>query len=270
MRAFHLSPANEITVFAPTDAAIARIPADTLAALTGNPTELQKILGYHAVLEDVAGLHKDFINRLQDKVVMSSNNLPIRINVYKPVHSIAAEGVNITERAIRVSNGYVHAIDGVMMPPTGDVVEIAVADGSFTTLVSLLTSAGLVDAIKSDMNITVFAPNDAAFAKLNPPVTAYLVSHPEDLKNVLLYHVVEKTTLYSIGMLHTLTFHTADQNRDNLMVFEDFATGDIMVNTAKIIKKDISATNGVIHVIDEVLVPARVLLKIQEQGITIG
>ncbi|RUS83597.1 hypothetical protein EGW08_008651, partial [Elysia chlorotica] len=177
-----LKMADNITVFAPTDDAIARIPADTLAAVTGNPTELQKILGYHAVLKDVTALHRNGINRLQDKVVMSSNNLPIRINVYKSVHSIAAEGVNITERAIRVSNGYVHAIDGVMMPPTGDIVEIAVADGSFTTLVSLLTSAGLVDAIKSDMNITVFAPNDAAFAKLDPQVTAYLTSHPEDLK----------------------------------------------------------------------------------------
>ncbi|RUS69093.1 hypothetical protein EGW08_023142, partial [Elysia chlorotica] len=90
------------------------------------------------------------------------------------------------------------------------------------------------------------------------------------LPDVLLYHVVERITLYSIGMRHTLTFHTADQGRDNLMVLEDFATGDIMVNTAKIVKKDISATNGVIHVIDEVLVPARVLLKIEEQGITIG
>ncbi|GFR93100.1 transforming growth factor-beta-induced protein ig-h3 [Elysia marginata] len=178
-----LKNADNITLFAPTDAALARVPADQLAALTSNPSDLQKLLGFHALLEDVKALHRKGIGRLQDKVIMSSNGLPIRINVYRLLHTVAAEGVNITERGIRVSNGYVHALDGVMIPPEGDVVEIAVANGKLTSLVSLLSAAGLVDAIKSDMNITVFAPHDAAFAKVDPKVTAYLTSHPEDLKS---------------------------------------------------------------------------------------
>ena len=78
--------ADNITVFAPTDAALARVPADQLAALTSNPTELQKVLGYHALLEDVKGLHRRGIGRLHDKVIISSNGLPIRINVYRLVH----------------------------------------------------------------------------------------------------------------------------------------------------------------------------------------
>ncbi|KAK3784094.1 hypothetical protein RRG08_060521 [Elysia crispata] len=89
-------------------------------------------------------------------------------------------------------------------------------------------------------------------------------------RDVLLHHVVDRKTLYSIGMRHTLTYLTADQGHDYLMILEDFATGDIKVNTACIVQKDISATNGIIHIIDEALVPARVLLKIEEQGITIG
>ena len=81
--------ADNITVFAPTDAAFARVPSDQLAALASNPTELQKILGYHALLQDVKALHRNGLNRLSDKVITSSNNLPIRINVYKLVHVCA-------------------------------------------------------------------------------------------------------------------------------------------------------------------------------------
>ncbi|GFO18309.1 transforming growth factor-beta-induced protein ig-h3 [Plakobranchus ocellatus] len=262
--------ANNITLFAPTDAAIGRLSSSQLAALTSDMAALKETLSYHALLKDVVGLHRRGINRLQDKVIMSSNNLPIRINIYKLVHSISAEGVNITERAIRVSNGYVHALDGIMKPPQGDVVSVVQQLGEFNSLVSLLSTAGLVDAINADMNITVFAPNDAAFQQLDPSIKTYLTNNLDDLKEVLLYHIVERMTLYSIGMRHTITFHTADKRHDNLMVIEDFASGNIMVNDAKIVAKDISATNGVIHVIDKVLIPLGVLLKMESQGLTIG
>ncbi|GFO18312.1 transforming growth factor-beta-induced protein ig-h3 [Plakobranchus ocellatus] len=186
------------------------------------------------------------------------------------MQSISAEGVNITERAIPVANGYVNALDGMMKSPMGDVINVVQQLGEFTSLVSLLTSTGLVHVISADMSITVFAPNDAAFQQLDPNIKTYLTNHPEDLKEVLLYHIVKKKTVYSIGMRHTITFHTADGKHVNLMIMEDFASGNIMVNDAKIVAKDISATNGVIHVIDKVLIPVRVLLNMESQGLTIG
>ncbi|KAK3784092.1 hypothetical protein RRG08_060519 [Elysia crispata] len=188
--------------------------------LRAHTTELQKVLGYHVLLEDVKGLHKNGTGLLLDKVVMSSNGLPININVYRSINIRACSG-----------SWYLH---------------------------------------NADKSITVFAPYDAAFAKLSPGVVEYLLSHPQELKIVLRYHLVKQKTRYSISFRHTISFHSADRPHDRLMVFQDFATGDMKINTARIVQKDISAKNGVIHIKDEVLIPARVLLKIEGQGITIG
>ena len=134
-----LTNANELVLFAPTDDALARVPADQLVKITGDPAQLQKVLGYHAILQEIKDLHAGSVGKLQDKVVTSSNGLPIRINVYRAVHSVTAEGVNVTVGDIRVSNGYVHALDGIMIPPEGDIVDIATASGN--SLLSCHSSA---------------------------------------------------------------------------------------------------------------------------------
>ncbi|RUS83592.1 hypothetical protein EGW08_008646, partial [Elysia chlorotica] len=215
---------------------IARVPTDQLAAIKGNHTELQRVLGYHTVLEDVDRFNNvsKGLRWLSDKVINSSNELPIRLNAYTSIHTVTAQGVNITERAIRVSNGYVHALDGIMVPPQGDVMEIVAANGGLTSFVSLLKSTGVVDVIDS----------------------------------VLRLHIGAGKTKYSTGMHHGQTMGTLTHAK--LMIFMDLVTGDTRVNTANIVQKDISATNGVIHIIDEVLIPPGVLLKIQDNGLTIG
>ncbi|RUS83593.1 hypothetical protein EGW08_008647, partial [Elysia chlorotica] len=179
-----LKTADNITVFAPTDAAIARVPTDQLAAIKGNHTELQRVLGYHTVLEDVDPLNNisASFQWFTEEVVNSSNKLPVRINAYNQIHTVTAQGVNITERAIRVSNGYVHALDGIMVPPQGDVMEIVAANGGLTSFVSLLKSTGVVDVIDSSPHKTIFAPRDSAFAKLNSEVSKYLLQDLEALK----------------------------------------------------------------------------------------
>ncbi|RUS79586.1 hypothetical protein EGW08_012657 [Elysia chlorotica] len=266
-----LITADNITVFAPTDAALARVPADQLAAITGNHTELQRIMGYHAVLEDVRSLNNDNgrVRLLMFKVINSSNDLPIMINPYKKIHTLAAEGVNITERAIRVSNGYFHVLGGIMIPPQGDVMEIVAANGGLTSFTTLLKSTGLVDVIDSHDYNTVFAPRDAAFARLNSEVSKFLLSDLDAQIDVLSFHFSLRTIEYSVGMFHGEILHPYRINA-TLMMFTDFVTGDITVNTANIVQKDISATNGVIHIIDEVLIPPGVLLKMQDNGITTG
>merc|ERR1719244_1658314 len=157
-----------------------------------------------------------------------------------------------------------------MTPPQGDVVDLINANPNTSTLASLIATAGLNSLIRSDSNITVFAPTNAAFAKLSNEVLHYLQSSPDMLKEVLLYHIVKQTTLYSIGMRHAMTFQTADHNKDNLMLIEDLDGDDIFLNNAKVTTKDLSATNGVVHLIDNVLIPTKILIQIEDQGLHLG
>jgi uncharacterized surface protein with fasciclin (FAS1) repeats len=136
--------------------------------------------------------------------------------------------------------------------PTKDIVDTAVAAGQFNTLVKAVQAAGLVDTLKGTGPFTVFAPTDAAFAKL-PAGTLENLLKPENqekLKAILLYHVVAgEVTSKQVIKLHSvktvggqeLTIKTMD--------------GKVMVNDATVVTPDVMATNGVIHVIDAVLLP---------------
>merc|ERR1711879_508348 len=126
--------------------------------------------------------------------------------------------------------------------------------------------ANLRSTIRADENITVFAPTDAAFAKVNPKVLAYLTQNLNVLKDVILYHMVGET-VYSVGMRHAMSYHTMHDS-ETIMIFEE-ASGDIFVNHARVSERDISATNGVIHVIDKVLIPTKVYLTLESESIPV-
>lgn len=131
-----------------------------------------------------------------------------------------------------------------------DIVDTAVEAGQFKTLAAALEKAGLVETLKGEGPYTVFAPTDAAFAKLLKKlgITAEELLAREDLKQILLYHVLSGKVLSSDlkdGMkAETLAEKTVDISLD-----------PVRVNNANVVKADIEASNGVIHVIDEVLVP---------------
>ena len=130
-----------------------------------------------------------------------------------------------------------------------DIVDTAVAAGSFTTLAKLLTSAGLIDTLKGAGPFTVFAPTDEAFAKIDKATLDALAADPAKLKAVLTYHVVSGKVLamdVKAGQVPTL----ASQS-----ITVSLAGGTVMVNNAKVIKTDVIASNGVIHIIDTVLLP---------------
>lgn len=131
-----------------------------------------------------------------------------------------------------------------------NIVTVAVEAGSFTTLAKALGAAGLVDALQGDGPFTVFAPTDEAFAKLPKGTLESLLKDKEALKEVLLYHVVKGsvdskavTTLSSATTLSGADVHIAVVN------------GSVMINSSKVTSADVMASNGVIHVIDQVLIP---------------
>lgn len=138
-------------------------------------------------------------------------------------------------------------------PAKADVVDTAVAAGQFKTLAAALTAAGLVDTLRGPGPFTVFAPTDAAFAKL-PAGTVDTLLKPENkakLVSVLTYHVVPGRVA-SAALAGKVTDAKTVEGRT---VKIDAAHGGVTVNGAKVVMADVAATNGVIHVIDTVLLP---------------
>jgi uncharacterized surface protein with fasciclin (FAS1) repeats len=133
-----------------------------------------------------------------------------------------------------------------------DIVDTAVAAGSFKTLAAALGAAGLVDTLKGEGPFTVFAPTDEAFAKL-PPGTVESLLKPENkakLTSILTYHVVAGKVM-AADVVNLNSAKTVNGKEAKISV----EGGNVMIDNAHVIKTDIAASNGVIHVIDSVILP---------------
>ena len=150
----------------------------------------------------------------------------------------------VTNADIEASNGVIHAIDAVILPPT--VVDLAVQNGNFETLVAAVVGADLAETLSDiDGTFTVFAPTDAAFAALGE-------SLPSDLTPILLYHVLGSPVYsdeISSGIISSLN------ETDPEIVVEVSDMGVMLNGSAQVVATDIVGTNGVIHVIDQVILP---------------
>jgi uncharacterized surface protein with fasciclin (FAS1) repeats len=135
--------------------------------------------------------------------------------------------------------------------PEGDIVETAAAAGAFTTLGRAIEAAGLTETLKGEGPFTVFAPTDEAFAKLPKSALDALLENREKLAAVLTYHVVPRP-VGSADIARLTSVRTANGK----VVPISTADGKVMVDNATLIQTNIPATNGVIHVIDTVLLPA--------------
>ena len=242
------------TVFAPTDDAFAKLPAGTVESLLlpENKQALTDILLYHVVSGSV--LAADVIN-LESAPTVLGKDVAIKVdmgNVY-----VNDAQVIITD--IQTSNGVIHVIDSVILPPAeeaaapGTIVDIAVGDERFSTLVAAVTAAELVETLNGEGPFTVFAPTNDAFAAL-PAGTLDSLLLPENkqaLTDILLYHVVAGKVMASdvVGLSAAPTV----LGKDASITIKD---GNVYLNdTVQVIITDIEASNGVIHVIDAVLLP---------------
>lgn len=131
-----------------------------------------------------------------------------------------------------------------------DIVQTAISAGDFTTLVTALNEADLVSALEAEGPYTVFAPTDEAFKKLPKDVLSNLLNDKEALKNVLLYHVVsgDITSKQIVKLNEAMTLNGSD-----IKIKVD--DGKVMVNDSQVVGADVMASNGIIHVIDTVLLP---------------
>ena len=235
------------TVFAPTDAAFEKLPKGTVETLLKpeNKDKLTAILTYHVVPAKVmASAVKD---GMQAPTV---NGQPIPVSVKSGKVTVGKATVVKTD--IVCDNGVIHVIDAVLMPETKNLVEVADGAGSFKTLLAAAKAAGLAETLSEKGPYTVFAPTDEAFEKLPAGTVDSLLKpqNKEKLKAVLLNHVVDGT-IYSDAALKAGRAKTLGGGTLKIAATDDGAT----VGDATLVKTDIAASNGVIHVIDSVLVP---------------
>ncbi|MDX1417527.1 MAG: fasciclin domain-containing protein, partial [Candidatus Promineifilaceae bacterium] len=259
-----LSGDGEFTVFAPTDEAFAALPAGMVEALLQDPEgALKDILLYHVVEGAVpaeAVVTADSATTIQgEPVSIKTQNGAVVLN----------DSANVVITDIEASNGLIHVIDAVILPPSmsdstaetemsADMVEdmsiteIAVADGRFTTLVAALEAAGLAETLASEGDFTVFAPVDDAFTALPDGTLEALLEDPQgDLTDILLYHVVEGAV--PAETVVTLDSATTLNEQDVTITVND--DGVFLNDEVQVIVTDIAASNGIIHVIDGVLLP---------------
>jgi uncharacterized surface protein with fasciclin (FAS1) repeats len=235
------------TVFAPTDAAFAALPAGTLQNLLEpkNKATLQAILTYHVASGTLAA--KDVV--ALDGITTLNGQ---RIDVLTSDRGVQIDGAKVTATDIRCSNGVIHVIDAVILPSSKDLVATAVEAGSFKTLAAALQAAGLVEALKGAGPFTVFAPTDEAFAAL-PPGTLESLLRPENkerLTAVLKFHVVSGR-VFSDAAAKGASAATLQGSS----LTTSAKDGEVFVNGARVVSADLDAANGVIHVIDSVLLP---------------
>ena len=130
-----------------------------------------------------------------------------------------------------------------------DIVDTAVSAGSFNTLVTAVKAAGLVDTLKGAGPFTVFAPTDEAFAKVPKATLDALLADKDALRKVLLYHVVPG----SVTSSEVVKLSSAKTAQGSSISID--ATNGVMIDNAKVVKADIETSNGIIHVIDSVILP---------------
>lgn len=232
------------TVFAPTDAAFAAFEAEhpgLLASLTTE--ELAAILTYHVVAGEV--LSTDLVG---GSLVETLNGARAAVDL---TDGVQVDGAVVTTADLRASNGVIHVVDRLLLPPTDNLVEAAVAAGNFTTLAGALVDTGLDETLSGDGPFTVFAPTDEAFEAFeaaNPGVLAGLAT--EELADILLYHVAEGwAAAADLSDGQVVPTQLAGQS-----VTISIDAG-VQVNEASVTTANIVTTNGVIHVIDAVLLP---------------
>jgi transforming growth factor-beta-induced protein len=267
-----LKGAGPFTVFAPTDEAFAKLPAGTLDDLLKpeNKDTLTAILTYHVVPGKVMAAD---VVKLKSATTAQGGDVTITVEG----DAVKVNDANVTATDIECANGVIHVIDAVILPPAAeptpkptpepaakteakpaateeakDIVDTAVAADGFKTLVAAVQAAGLVETLKGAGPFTVFAPTDEAFSKL-PAGTLDDLLKPENkdqLTAILTYHVVPGKVMAADVV--KLKSATTAQGGDVTITVEGDA---VKVNDANVTATDIECANGVIHVIDAVILP---------------
>jgi uncharacterized surface protein with fasciclin (FAS1) repeats len=261
-----LSGEGQFTVFAPTDDAFAALPEGTVESLLEDPEgALRDILLYHVAEGAVPA---ETVVTLEAAPTLQGEEVSIAV-VDGGV--VLNESANVIITDIEASNGIIHVIDAVILPPSmveaaaeeemQSIVDIAVADGRFTTLVAAVEAAGLAETLSGEGQFTVFAPTDDAFAALPEGTVEALLEDPEGaLRDILLYHVAEGV----VPAETVVTLEAAPTIQGEEVSIAVVDGGVVLNDSANVVITDIMASNGIIHVIDAVILPPSIVAAAAE------
>jgi transforming growth factor-beta-induced protein len=243
-----LQSKGPFTVFAPTDDAFMALEKanpgtlDTLL-MPKNRELLTQILTYHVVAGEVKA---EQVVELSNATTLNGQRVDVKVKDGK----VYIDGAQVVITDIETSNGIIHVIDSVITPNSKDIVETAMGDARFSTLVEAVKTAGLVSTLQGDGPFTVFAPTNEAFAKV-PGLSSLLEPrNRQTLVDILTYHVVPGS-VYARDAVAAERASTVQGEKVKIGI----DNGRLTVNGANIIITDIETTNGVIHVIDAVITP---------------
>lgn len=252
-----LDGAGPFTVFAPNNAAFAASGLDTEAKIRAiEPAALRQILMYHVLA-----------SRVQSSAIQVGNNTAVNtaanVNVFvtKNNNGVYVNGAMVINADVMASNGVIHVINKVIMPPSGNIVQVAQSNPNFSFLVAAVLrasqgSTNVAQVLSGNGPFTVFAPTNQAFIKAGFATEAAIqAADPAVLTNILTYHVIAGRVLSSdlTEGAQPATVQTGTLNITLAGGAKVKGAGN--ANPSNITQTDLITTNGVIHVIDQVLLP---------------
>jgi len=242
---------DAVTIFAPSDAAFEKLPEGTLESLT---TEQAKaIVARHVVAGATVGaadVTTGDVGTLRGENIglVKKDNGGVQV-------TYDGQTVNVVTADVFASNGVIHVIDNVIIgapePALGDVVDVAVGAGAFTTLVKIVSDLGLVETLKGVDAVTIFAPSDEAFAKLPAGTIESLTT--EQAKAIVSRHVVAGATVYAADVTTGAVGTFGGEDIDLIKGGDGGVQVSYNGNAVNVVTADVKASNGVIHVIDAVI-----------------
>jgi len=246
-----LAGSGPFTVFAPTNEAFAAVPAAELKYLLNNKTALTEVLEYHVASGKV--LSTDLTDGEKIKT-LEGEDVTVTITNNTNGTTVKIDDATVQTANVEASNGVVHIIDKVMIPPgfTAPTIPELAAAANLSTLVAAITAAKLGATLSGAGPFTVFAPTNDAFTALPAGVLTALLK-PENIKDlvtVLEYHVASGEVL-STDLKNGEQIKTLEGQDVNVTI----AGSDVSINDAKVTKANVFAVNGVVHVINAVLLP---------------
>jgi len=241
-----LSAPGSLTLFAPTDAAFNLLPAGTVTALLNDIPQLTDILKHHVV---GASVMSGMLSNNQVVTTLLGTNVTVTINSM----GVFIDNAMVTVADIVADNGVVHVIDAVLLPPTpsNTIYDIVSNSADHTTLKVAIDACALDGVLSGAGPFTLFAPTDAAFNLLPAgTVTALLADIPQ-LTDILMHHVVGDSVMS--GMLSNNQVVTTLLGTNVTVTINSMG---VFIDNAMVTVADIVADNGVVHVIDAVLLPS--------------